>query len=149
MNCSTPESSGPHKELQLQEQEPAAARSDLSSFLLSLIRWLLDGFVWIALQDVGFDFLAGSGVAMFEVDKLLGNSEEESNGAAVATDNLLKADLLKADLNKALALVAERPAEAGKSRGLSENFFWKEEGYLNVRDWIYLATLEKPRRQRF
>ena len=100
---------------------------------MTLIRWLLRGFVWmlegVTLQDVGFAFLAGAGVTVFEVDKLLGDSKEKSNGEAVAADDLLKA----------LAFAVECPAEAGKCRGLSESFLWKEEADLNVRDWIYLV----------
>jgi hypothetical protein len=100
---------------------------------MTLIRWLFHGFVWmlegVTLQDVGFAFLAGAGVTVFEVDKLLGGGKEESNRETVSSDDLLKA----------LALAAECPAEAGKSRGLSESFVWKKEADLKVRDWIYLV----------
>jgi hypothetical protein len=100
---------------------------------MTLIRWLLRGFVWMlgggSLQEFGFAFLAGTGVTVLEVDKLLGGSEEESDGEAVSTNDLLKT----------LALAAECPVETGKSRGLSESFLWKKEADLNVRDWIYLV----------
>ena len=100
---------------------------------MTLIRWLLRGFVWMlgggSLQEFGFTFLAGAGVTVLEVDKLLGSNEEESNEEAASADDLLKA----------LALAAECPAAAGKSRVLSHSFLWKKEADLNVRDWIYLV----------
>jgi|GEM_PF-3170168 hypothetical protein len=99
---------------------------------MTLIRCLLRGFRWmlngVTLQDLGFALLAGSGVTVFEENKLTGDGEEELNKEAVAACDLLTA----------LALAAECPAWAGKSRGLSESFFWKEESDLDVRDRIYL-----------
>jgi hypothetical protein len=99
---------------------------------MTLIRWLLRVFTWmlegVTLEDVGFALLTGAGSAAFEVDKLLGGSEEESNGKAVSADDLLYA----------LALATECPAGKDKSRGLSDSFIWKKEADLNIRDWIYL-----------
>jgi hypothetical protein len=112
---------------------------------MRLIRWFLRGLRWtfkgVTLQDLGFALLAGSGVTMFEVDKLMAASEEPLIAECVSPEYLLSGnDLPWADhLLNALALSGECPVWAGKSRGLSESFLWKQESDLNVRDWMYLV----------